>query len=503
MALAEVLTRYVVGIEATLVTVEIDISQGLPGFILIGLSDSTSRGIRARVRSAIINSGYHFPAKKMTLSLTPDAHFTETNGYDLPIAIAILLASGQVHLAHRGRYEYYAGLSLDGSLTSCKGAISVALAAINSKHPIIVANKLFSPEFSFKEGTVFYAENLQQVCRYLQGEIILSPNWLVESSRSTEYPNIDLQIINGQHHAKRALEIAATGGHSLLMIGPPGSGKTTLANCLPSLLPDLTLEEKIAIAQVENLTKNHIELPLLRPFRAPHHSITAAGLIGSTHPESPGEITLAHQGVLFLDELMEFDKKTLDALRTPLEQGSVLLSRAKKHVTYPAKFQLVAAMNLPFAYAVSELKVNRAKVAMSKSLDILSAALMDRFQLSVEVSAPLERLKSPNNECSRSVKTRVILARDTQLRRQGRENALLCSSDVSRYCSLTSEDWGWLKNCLNKLSLSHRAFLHVLRVARTIADLNGDPEITRPALQEALSYRYTDRIVQYLIQIYQ
>lgn len=503
MPLAEVLTRYVVGIEAKLTTIEIDISQGLPGFILIGVPDTVSRGIRARVRSAILNSGYQFPARKITLNFTPNTQPTDANGYDLPIAIAILIASGQIHLTYCRNYEYYAGLSLDGSLTSCRGAISVALAAIDSEHPVIMSNKLLSPELIFKENSIFYAESLQQVCRYLQGETFLPLHTTVDLARSVEYPNITLQTITGLHHAKRALEITASGGHSLLMVGPPGTGKTTLANCLPSLLPDLTHFEKIAIAQIESLSKHCPDWPILRPFRAPHHSITAAGLIGSIHPESPGEITLAHQGVLFLDELSEFDRKTLEALRTPLEQGAILLSRARKQVTYPARFQLVAAMNLPFCYAIPNSESNPPRMAVNKSLDILSAALIDRFQLSVEVLESIEELAPSTIESSETVRKRVILARDIQLRRQGKENARLCSNEVSRYCSLKSEDQDWLKNCINKLYLSHRAYLNVIRVARTIADLNGHPEITRSALQEALSYRYTDRIIQYLTHLYQ
>ena len=503
MPLAEVCTRYVVGIHTTPITVEVDISQGLPGFILIGLSDSTARGIRARVRSALLNSGYHYPAKKITLSLTPSPHLSDTAGYDLPIALAILIASGQVQLKRHGHVEFYAGLSLNGSLTGCKGAISAILAAADAKHQIIVAQQLFSPELIFATDTVHYAENLRQVCRYLQGELISTTNTLDKPTVCPESPFVDIQSIVGLYHAKRALEITAAGGHSLLMVGPPGTGKTTLARCLPSLLPELTLEEKIAIAQVENLSKSHLMQPLSRPFRSPHHSITAAGLIGSTHPELPGEITLAHRGILFLDELLEFDKKTLDALRTPLEQGYVLLSRARAKVIYPSSFQLIAATNLPYYYAVSEFKARNIRSTLGKSVEVLSAALIDRFQLSVEVSAPLDGSTSLDNESSLTVKSRICTARTLQSKRQGKENARLNSSEISRYCRLTLEDSDWLQESLQQLSLSHRAFHHILRVARTIADLNGDNEVTKVALQEALSYRYTDRIVKYLTQIYQ
>ncbi|WP_241569656.1 YifB family Mg chelatase-like AAA ATPase [Rosenbergiella collisarenosi] len=503
MAIAKVLTRQHAGLNSTLVTIEIDISQGLPSFTLIGLSSAASRGIRARVRSAIINSGYHFPAKKMTLSLTPDEDVNEGNNYDLPIAIAILIASGQVISRRKEGYEYYSGLSLEGSLSSCKGAISAIIAAIGVNHCIIVPESAYIPELNFNRESIIYAQNLKQVCRYLQGELPVPARHVKPASNTPPLLGNDLQTIAGQYYSKRALEIAAAGGHSLLMIGPPGTGKTSLAFCLPGLLPDLTQQERLELAQVVNLTTGHIDLPLSRPFRAPHHSITAAGLIGSIHPSSLGEITLAHQGVLFLDELLEFNRKTLDALRTPVELGYVALSRAKKHVIYPARFQLVAAMNLPLSYGLSDSRRCRSKYISNKLERSISAALTDRFQLSIEVTAPSKELMQSKGESSLEVRNRVVIARRVQLQRQGMENALLCTNGISRYCAISSDDSNWLCGCLEKLSLSHRAFLHILRIARTIADLQNDTEISRTSLQEALSYRYADRISQYLTQLYE
>ncbi|MBT0727456.1 YifB family Mg chelatase-like AAA ATPase [Rosenbergiella australiborealis] len=503
MALAEVFTRALTGISTLLVTVEIDISKGLPGFTLVGLSDSITRGIRARVRSAIINSGYHFPARKITLSLTPSDCIKEGYGYDLPIAIAVLVASGQVNPLSLSHYEFYGELSLDGTLNGCKGTISALLAAPDSNHHIIVASEFYNPDIAFNQDAIFFADDLKQVCRYIQGDTLLRPHRpdFIKTDATPLYKN-DLETIIGQQHAKRAIEIAAAGGHSLLMGGPPGTGKTTLANCLAGLLPPLTNDEKIAIAEVSNLLSSHLVFPLSRPFRSPHHSITPAGLIGTTQPLSVGEITLAHQGVLFLDELMEFDKKTLEALRTPLEKGSVLLSRAKKQVTYPAKFHLIAAMNFPFVQIHSQTKDQRKKHSIDKSLERLSAALIDRFQLSVEVSSPVEKRLTLKEESGKCVRERVSLARHKQMERQGKENARLCSSEVNFYCPITESDRAWLNNYYEKFLLSPRSVLHIIQVARTITDLNGETTITRHSLQEALSYRYTDRIIHYLTHFY-
>lgn len=491
MSFAQVYTRSVVGLHAPAVMVEVHLSQGLPALTIVGLPEAAVRESKDRVRSAILNSGFQFPNRRLTINLAPADLPKDGARLDLPIALGILAASGQLEPEALATYEFIGELALNGDVREVQGALAVARAVTADHRQLVVPVSNASEAARVANLTVYGVASLQQVCNHLQGTALITPTPTHSGKKQAHY-QVDLADVKGQHRARRALEIAAAGGHSVLFSGPPGTGKTLMASRLPTILPPLTDAESLEVASIYSVANTDYDYGI-RPFRAPHHTASAAALVGGGSQPRPGEITLAHRGVLFLDELPEFDRKVLEVLRQPLEAKQVIISRAARQVTYPASFQLVAAMN-PCPCGYHGDRSGRCKCspeAINRYRGKLSGPLLDRIDLHIDVPAlPATDLQHQQiGENSQSVRKRVVQAFNKQQQRQHKLNNELTPSEMATYVALAQAEQTLMQMAQTRLNLSARGYHRVLRVARTIADLAGSEHIDASHLSESLSYR--------------
>jgi magnesium chelatase family protein len=506
--LSKIKSAAILGIEAYEVDVEVDITFGIPMFSVVGLPDVSVKESKDRVKAAVKNSEYEFPPnKKITINLSPADRKKEGPSFDLPIAVGIMAAENSINKDKLKDYIIAGELSLDGAINTIKGCLSIALMAVKQKYKGVILPVANADEAAVVENTdIIPVKNLREVIDFLNGKLDILPHkidLLEIFAKSAQY-HVDFSEVKGQQYVKRALETAAAGGHNLLMIGPPGSGKTMLARRFPSILPDMTIEESIETTKIHSVSgylKQKTSLIATRPVRSPHHTISDVALIGGGQIPRPGEVSMAHNGVLFLDELPEFNRNVLEVLRQPLEDGVVTIARAATSITYPARFMMLAAMNpCPCGYYTHPTKsCSCSSQQRERYISKISGPLLDRID--IHVDSPVvqynDLASKTEAEPSSEIKKRVNKARKIQeMRFKGTKiyfNAHMGPKQIKKYCQLDNESQELLKKAIENLGLSARAYDRILKVSRTIADLEAKENIEPAHIAEAIQYRTLDR----------
>ncbi len=497
MSLAVLYSRALSGMEAELVTVEVHLANGLPSFTIVGLPETEVKESKDRVRAALQNCNFEFPSRHITVNLAPADLPKESGRFDLPIALGILAATGQIPSHKLAEYEYAGELALTGELRAIRGALAMTYRAANCGRAFVLP-AVNAPEAALVDDAVVYpAHSLLQVAAHLSGRDLLTRYIPTVQVITPHYPDMD--EVKGQLQSKRALEIAAAGGHSVLMSGPPGTGKSMLAARFPGILPQMTQQEALESAAMQSLAGSFdISNWKRRPYRAPHHTASAVALVGGGSNPRPGEISVAMHGVLFLDELPEFQRSVLEVLREPLESGCITISRAARRADFKAQFQLVAAMNpCPCGYLGhynGKCRCTPDQVARYRGK--ISGPLLDRIDIQIEVPAVSQEdlLKQADGETSETIQARVESARQRQQARQNKPNALLSVTEIDQHCAPDTQGAALLRLSISRLNLSARAYHRILKVARTIADLSGSEHLQTAHIAEAVQYRRMGKI---------